>query len=207
LSAFFTPPRQSEVFARLTERASEAGHSSKTRDLVEKCREVWGISSQREKEKDAEGVAQRWINAVGTPAEGEWGTHLAESLRDLFSGTSSTELPTALRPVLDKLLEMLDASASTIFPTTDLPPPRPSPSLLPVLSAGSRVFFAQPDFRSKVDDVGDEIKGMAVGEYVMAAEQFGGVHKDSSEGLEKLAKWMEKEITNIRRSWRDGVPQ
>lgn len=205
-ASFFTPARQTEVFARLAERASEAGHSSKTRDLVEKCREIWGISSQREKEKEVEGIAQRWIDSVDTDGEAEWGRHLAISIKDLLSGFSSTEVPACLESVLDKAFEMLSMSVATIFPTTDLPPPRPPPSLLAILQAGSGVFFAPGSSKNRLDDIADEVKGMAVGEYVMAAEQFGGLSRDSSEGLEKLAKWIDHEIKNVRRSWKDGIP-
>lgn len=203
--AFFTPPRSSEVFGRLTVRASEAGHGSKTRDLVEKCREIWGIESRREKEKEVEGVVQRWLDSIGTKEESEWGRHLAEGIRDLVSSTASTDLPKPLEAVLDKTLAMLTVSANTIFPTTELPPPRPAPSLLPIMGAGERVFFAQPHAVKAIEDLGDEIRALAVGEYVVAADAMGGLSRESSDGLEKVARWIEREVTNVRASWGSGL--
>lgn len=153
-----------------------------------------------------EGIAQRWIDSIGTEGEAEWGRHLTVGIKDLISGTASTDVPPCLEPVLEEALALLNKSVNAIFPTTDLPPPRPSPSLLPVLQAGASVFFGQGGAKNKLEDIGDELKGMAVGEYVMAAEQFGGINRESTEGLEKLAKWIESEIRNVRRSWKDGIP-
>jgi len=204
---FFTPPRQSEVFARLAARASEAGHSSKTRDLVEKCREIWGVESRREKEKELEQLVLRWNDTLGTRGEAEWGRHVAEAVRDLAS--SSNDPSPVLDDLLDRLLQMLSTSASAIFPTTDLPPTRPAPSLLPILSAGSQAFLEQPRCKKAIDDLSDELKALSVGEYVTAAEHLGGMagsaEGDSPERFENVGAWIEREIKNVQTSWGKGL--
>ena len=204
---FFTPPRSSEVFARLAARASEAGHSSKTRDLVEKCREIWGIESRREKEKELEQLVLRWNDTLGTREEAEWGQHLAAAMRDLAS--SSNDSSPVLDDLLDRLLHMLNTSASAIFPTTDLPPTRPPPSLLPVLTAGLSALLAQPKFKKAIEDLGDELKALSVGEYVTAAEHLGGMagsaEGDSPERFENVGAWIEREIRNVQSSWGKGL--
>ena len=170
---------------------------------MERCREIWGIESRREKEKEVQSVAQRWIDSIGTSSENEWGRNLAEGVRDL--GESSDDLVVILEGVLDKCLSMLEDSAKSIFPTTDLPPSRPSTSVIQILTAGREIFFTQPQAKQRIDELSDELRGLAIGEYVVAAESMGGLNKESSEGLEKVARWIEKEITNIRVSWGQGL--
>jgi len=200
---FFTPPRQNEVFARLAARASEAGLGAKTRDLVEKCRSIWGIESRREKEKEAEQLIERWSEAVGTQDEVEWGRQLADCVRILTS--TSNDFPKSLDQLLSRLIEMLGKAAGKLFPTSSLPPDRPPPSLLPILNAGGEVFFQQPRFQKSVEDLSDEIKGLAVQEYVVAAEQLGGMGGstggDSPERFENVGGWIEREIRNVQASW------
>ena len=206
-SPFFTPPRQNEVFVRLAARAGEAGLGTRTRDLVEKCRSIWGIESRREKEKEAEQLIERWAETVGTRDEIEWGHQLADTVRVLT--TSSNEMPKALDELLGRLLEILGKAAENIFPTTSLPPARPPPSLLPILEAGGEVFFTRPRFKKAVEDLSDELKGLAVQEYVVAAEQLGGMGGstggDSPERFEKVGGWIEKELKNVRSSWGNGL--
>ncbi len=220
-TSFFIPPRKVEVFARLTVRAGEAGHGPNTRDLVEKCREIWGIASRREKEKEVEGLIARWGESIGTREETECGKSVAEGVKDLSFGLrESVPLPPVLASLLSVLLALLSTSITSIFPTTSVPPPPPPPSLLPILYAGSDVFLTTPEAARTLSELSDELKATAVGEYVAAVgHMMGGVGQNGDtvrktgqsgkdqmvEGFEKVAAWMEKEIVNVRKAWGGGL--
>ncbi|WWD20945.1 hypothetical protein CI109_105423 [Kwoniella shandongensis] len=220
-SSFFTPPRTVEIFGRLTQRAGEAGHNPRTRDLVEKCREIWGISSRREKEKEMEGLLQRWGDSIGTKDEVPLARLIAEGVKLMSFGLRDGDpLPPVLTELLGNLLSLATTSLPTIFPTTSGLPPSPPPSLLLIFNAASELFSAQPEAAKALENASDELKGGAVGEYVEAVEHLtGGIGqaddglrhigesgKDSMvEGFEKVALWMENEIAGVKRVWGKGL--
>lgn len=93
-SSFLAPHRHREISTRLVERTSEAEYSSETPHLVEKCRDVWGISPQREtiKGKELEGITQRWIDSIGGKGEAVWGGRLLIGNEELLSVDASTDI-------------------------------------------------------------------------------------------------------------------
>ncbi|WVQ81673.1 hypothetical protein IAT38_003798 [Cryptococcus sp. DSM 104549] len=224
-SAFFTPPRFIEVFGRLAARAAESGHSTRTRDLVERCREVWGISSRREKEKELEGLIGRWGDSIGTKDEVPLARVIADGIRLVAVGMRPGDpLPPVMDELLGNLLMLATTSLPTIFPTTSGPPPAPPPSLLLIFNAAPELFSADKQAKVSLDNASDELKGAAIGEYVGAVEHLtGGVGmggmggddgyrrtgesgKDSVvEGLEKVAMWMEKEVTGVKKVYGRGL--
>ncbi|KAK8843517.1 hypothetical protein IAR55_007177 [Kwoniella newhampshirensis] len=220
-SSFFTPPRTVEIFGRLAQRAGEAGHNSRTRDLVERCREIWGISSRREKEKEMEGLLQRWGDSIGTKDEVPLARIIADGVRLLSFGMREGDpLPPVLAELQGNLLSLATTSLPTIFPTTSGPPPSPPPSLLVIFNAASELFASQIETVKALENATDELKGAAIGEYVEAVEHLtGGIGqaddglrhigesgKDSMvEGFEKVAMWMEKEISGVKKVWGKGL--
>jgi hypothetical protein len=223
LTAFFTPPRKVEVYARLTSRVSEsAGLGSKSRDLVERCRDVWGVTTRREREKEMENVVSAWFASVGTADEAMWGKTLADGVRDLSYGMRVGDpLPSVMEGLLAKLLDQLATATTSIFPTTAVPPPPPPVSLMPLIDVAKDLFISHPMLLKRADDLADELKGAAVGEYVAAVghimggvgqelgggpSRYGDSGKDAMvEGFEKVAKWMEKEVRNVRKVWGNGL--
>ncbi|ORY25540.1 hypothetical protein BCR39DRAFT_543937 [Naematelia encephala] len=217
VDSYFVPGRKIEVFGRLTARASEVGHNPKTRDLVERCRDVWGIASRREKEKEMEGLVKRWTDAVGTREEGDWVKSVAEGVKELSAGLRPGDpLPPVLEGLLVTLTSLLQKSIVTIFPTTSLPPPPPPLSLLPLLHAGGDPFLVHPSIKKVAEDLSDELKAGAVGEYVAAISTLmngtegvrtvGESGRDSLlEGFENVAKWMQKEVANVKKVWGMGL--
>ena len=220
-SSFFTPPRKGEVYARLTVRAEEAGHSANTRDLVERCREIWGIESRREKEKQLEALVGRWAESIGTLEERDWGDAVTEGVKNLdFGSHDGGQLPPILSTLLSNLLALLSTSVSSIFPTASVPPPPPPPSLLPILKSGSDIFLRTPEATKTLSSLGDELTASASGEYVAAVgHMMGGVGQDGEgarklgdggkdwmvEGFEKVAEWMDREVANVRKIWGHGL--
>ncbi|OCF44431.1 cytoplasmic protein [Kwoniella heveanensis CBS 569] len=220
-SSFFIPPRSVEVFGRLATKAGEAGHSTKTRDLVERCRDIWGIASRREKEKEMEGVIQRWGESIGTRDEVSLARSVAEGVKLMSYGLREGDpLPPVMADLLSTLLSLATTSLQSIFPTTSAPIPAPPPSLLIIFNAAPSLFSAQPHTARILENSSDELKGAAIGEYVQAVEHLtGGIGqpddtvrtigangKDSLvEGFEKVALWMENEVRDIKRAWHKGL--
>ncbi|ADV25829.1 cytoplasmic protein [Cryptococcus gattii E566] len=220
-NTFFTPPRTVEVFGRLATRAAEAGHGSKTRDLLERCREVWGISSKREKEKEIEELIARWEGRIATKEEFAIAKNIADGIGLIAIGLRPGDpLPAVLSQILNRLLEMASKSLASIFPTTSSTPLAPPPSLLLIFNSSPELFASQPEAAKVLDNLSDEIKASAIGEYVAAVENYlGGIGmsdaqilkigdsgKDSVvEGLEKVAAWMEKEVSNVKKVWGRGL--
>lgn len=220
-NTFFTPPRTVEVFGRLAARAAEAGHGSKTRDLLERCREVWGISSKREKEKEIEEIIARWEGSIGTREELSIAKNIADGIGLIAVGLRPGDpLPAVLSQVLKRLLDMASKSLANIFPTTSSVPPAPPPSLLLIFNSSPELFASQPEATKVLDRLSDEIKGSAIAEYVAAVNNYlGGVgmlddqilkvgdsDKDPVvEGLEKVATWMEREVSNVKKIWGRGL--
>lgn len=220
-NTFFTPPRTVEVFGRLAARAAEAGHGSKTRDLLERCREVWGISSKREKEKEIEEIIARWEGSIGTREELSIAKNIADGIGLISVGLRPGDpLPAVLSQVLKRLLDMASKSLANIFPTTSSVPPAPPPSLLLIFNSSPELFASQPEATKVLDRLSDEIKGSAIAEYVAAVNNYlGGVgmrddqilkvgdsDKDPVvEGLEKVAMWMEREVSNVKKIWGRGL--
>jgi len=218
---FYIPPRMVEVFARLTVRAGEAGLGPKTRDLVEKCRVIWGIESCREKEKEVEGLIARWSDTIGTREELEWGINVADGVKDLsVSLPKNGPLPPVLESLLGNLLALLSTSISSIFPSTSVPPSPPPPSILPILNAAPGLFLTAPRAVKTISKLSDELTASAIGEYVAAmGSMMGGVGQDGEgarkigesgkdqmvEGFEKVAVWMDKEVSNVRKVWGNAL--
>ncbi|EIW67151.1 hypothetical protein TREMEDRAFT_40715 [Tremella mesenterica DSM 1558] len=212
---FFTPPSKGQVFVKLIQRAGEAGLGVKTRDLVEKCRDIWGIESRREKERELEAVIARWGNSIDTRDEIETGHLVEENLRDLSALLNPSEpLPPPIVKLYGDLVALLSSAISNIFPTSSVPPPPPNPSVLPILRAAPDLLQRSSAYKT-LQDLADEIKGQAVGEYVVIMSQFGlgetniGISangKDQQvEAFEQVADWMETEISGVRKTWRDGL--
>ncbi|ODO07655.1 cytoplasmic protein [Cryptococcus wingfieldii CBS 7118] len=207
---FFIPSRTVEVFGRLASRCAEAGHSARTRDLLERCREVWGISSRREKEKELEGLVGRWGDSIGTSDEIPLSRTIADGLKLISSDLKAGDpLPSVMIQYLHILLSLTTSNLLTIFPSSR-PPPPPPPSLLILFNAAPRLFASQEDSRKTLSDAQDELVGAAIGEYIGAVEEYmggvgGGENKGLVEGLEKVAKWMEKEVRGVKKAWGRGL--
>ncbi|WVW79162.1 hypothetical protein I302_101128 [Kwoniella bestiolae CBS 10118] len=220
--SFFVPPRSVEVFGRLATRSVEVvGHSTKSRDLLERCRDIWGIASRREKEKELEVTLKRWGDSIGTKDEVNYAKSIAESVKLMSYGIRPGDpLSPILSELLSTLLSLLTTSLPTIFPTTANPPPSPPPSLLIIFNAAPELFEAQPHCQRIIDNASDELKGAAIGEYVQAVEYLtGGVGQQDDglrtvgsngkdklvEGFENVAKWILKEVGDVKRVWGKGV--
>ncbi|KIR25299.1 cytoplasmic protein [Cryptococcus deuterogattii 99/473] len=164
-NTFFTPPRTVEVFGRLATRAAEAGHGSKTRDLLERCREVWGISSKREKEKEIEELIARWEGSIATKEEFAIAKNIADGIGLIAIGLRPGDpLPAVLSQILNRLLEMASKSLASIFPTTSSTPLAPPPSLLLIFNSSPELFASQPEAAKVLDNLSDEVKASAIGD-------------------------------------------
>ncbi|WRT68812.1 uncharacterized protein IL334_005792 [Kwoniella shivajii] len=219
--SFFIPPRSVEVFGRLAQKSGEAGHSTRTRDLVEKCRDIWGIASRREKEKEMEGILRRWGDSIGTRDEVPLAKTVADGVRLMSYGLRKGDpLPPVLAELLSTVLSLVTTSLPTIFPTTSSAPPAPPPSLLLIFNAAPDLFAAQSHTQRILENASDELKGAAIGEYVQAVEYLtGGVGQQDDglrsvgtsgkdklvEGFENVAAWINKEITDVKRVWGKGL--
>jgi hypothetical protein len=220
-TSFYTPPHKADVYARLAQRAGTSiGLGPKARDLVERCREIWGVEGRREKEKELEGLINRWSKSIGQNDEMEWGKSVIEGVKDYTGDMHEGDpLPPVLDTLVTNLLTLFTTSLTTIFPTTSLPPPRPPPSVIPILMAAPEHFLVHPQTIKTLDSATDDLKGAAVMEYVAAAgEMMGGVSMDTSarptgvdgkdevvQGFEKVAVWMNKEITSVRKIYGSGL--
>jgi hypothetical protein len=151
-----------------------------------------------------------------------WGKTLADGVRDLSYGMRVGDpLPSVMEGLLAKLLNQLATATTSIFPTTAVPPPPPPVSLMPLIDVAKDLFISHPMLLKRADDLADELKGAAVGEYVAAVghimggvgqelgggpSRYGDSGKDAMvEGFEKVAKWMEKEVRNVRKVWGNGL--
>ena len=220
-TSFFIPPSKAEAFARLSIRAKEVGSRSKARDLLQRCRDIWGIASRKEKEQELESMIPQWTKSIGSREEPEWARIIAEGVQDLCFGLSKgDQLPSVLAEILDILLKMLSTAITSIFPITSLPSPAPPSSLSIILGAAPSVMLTRIQAVQTLAELTDELKAAAVGEYVVAVGQMmGGVGQDGQairkigqsgkdqmiEGFEDVAIWMEKSIVNVRKSWGDGL--
>ncbi|WVQ64082.1 uncharacterized protein L199_002241 [Kwoniella botswanensis] len=220
--SFFIPPRSIEVFGRLASKSVEVvGHTTKSRDLLERCRDIWGIASRREKEKELEIVLKRWGDSIGTKEEVGYAKSISESVKLMSYGIRLGDpLSPILSELLSTLLSLLTTSLPTIFPTTSNPPPSPPPSLLIIFNSAPELFEAQPYAQKIIDNASDELKGAAIGEYVQAVEYLtGGVGQQDDglrtvgsdgkdklvEGFENVARWILKEVTDVKRVWGKGI--
>lgn len=211
---FFTPPRKSLVFSKL---AAKVGTARGGRQLVERCQEVWGIGNKKDKEIELDGLVKRWGDSIGMHEEQEWGQAIVDLLQDL-QYSPNEELPPAVDHLLSNLLSLLTTSISTIFP--DPIRGKPPPSLIPLLN--TEPLVSVPRTLKALDQSGDELKGAAVGEYVMAVDQMtggaglgnpsvsgytnGSGGKDSVlAGFEKVAEWIEEVVTDVKKLWHQGI--
>lgn len=216
--AFFMPPRKAAVFAHLVRRAAEAGNTIRAAELLEHCQNVWNVESRAEKEREVEELVRRWECSIGTREERELGNRLANASDDLVACLSPAEpTPRVLEHIRDVLHSELAKCVHSIFPTTDALPPAPPPSILPILQSAPDVFLRSQPAAKVLGELADELRGAAVGEYVMAATEMGihsheiGAHTGESgkdavmEGFEKLASWIIQEVTNVRQVWHNGL--
>lgn len=219
-ATFFTPPRKGAVFVRLNQRAAEGGHTRAASILLERCQQLWDVESRVEKERQVSALVRRWDESLGTPNEVAYGHRLADAVADFAALLSPSEpIPQVLEDLRERLVARLSSAARSIFPTTSLPPPAPPPSIMHIMNAAPSMLINSPVVVKALDDVGDEIRGAAVGEYVMAAsDMMGGVHsyqvgvttgssgKDAVvEGFEKVASWIESEVSNVIKVWGTGL--
>ena len=217
---YFTPPSKGQVFARLNSRANEAGNTPQAKDLIERCREIWGIESRRGKERELEALVPRWGNSIGTREEVELGHLIVEAVSDIAPHIGPKEdLPPIITKLHGDLMALLADSVSSIFPTSSVPPPPPNPSVLPILRAAPELLDRPPASKA-LQDLSDEVKGQAVSEYVMAMSHYGlsGMGEPNGNGhvsesgkdaqvaaFEEIAEWMDKEVSTVRKVWRDGL--
>nr|XP_019009601.1 cytoplasmic protein [Kwoniella pini CBS 10737]OCF48382.1 cytoplasmic protein [Kwoniella pini CBS 10737] len=222
-TSFFIPPRSIEVFGKLASKSAELGHSTRTRDLLEKCRDIWGIASRREKEKELETIIGRWGETIGTGRQEEiqLSKNIAETVKLLSYGVRPSDpLSPILSELLSTLLSLINTSLLAIFPTTSSLPPAPPPSLLIIFNAAPALFEGQSHAQKVLENTSDELKGAAIGEYVQAVEyltggvgqQDDGLRKVGSsgkdkliEGFENVAGWIYNEIINVKKVWGKGL--
>lgn len=183
--SYFTPPRKSETFAKL----SKLGGKS---DLVGRCREIWGIGDERERDAEIEGLVHKWGESIGTADEMLWTVPLIDAVQDV---DATAPLSPALQHLVTTLLALLGPAVSTVFPLRSAP--GPPPSLLPLLSL--EPIKAQPQVVKTLDELSDELKGGAITEYVRVVGEMAS--SGSIEGFERAADWIEQELSDIKRSW------
>lgn len=217
---FFTPPRSAAVFARLSRKA-EASSSRRALELVDRCRKIWGVESRVEKEREVETLVRQWDAAVGTDTEWSIGKRLADAAGNLASSLDPDEdVPRALEDLHVSLMEHYSKALNDIFPVTGTLPPPPPPSVLPLFAAAPGVLITSPRAAEILDNLADDLRGAAVGEYVTAAgDIMGGAHmletRDRSgsggkdtvvEGFERFAEWIEMEVANVEKVWSPNGP-
>lgn len=227
-SLFFTPPRKVEVFVRLSARVSErAGHNPRSHDLLDRCKDLWAVTGKKERESEMRALLPAWVHAIGTPREVDAARPLIDAVRDVsFALRASEPLPPGMEELLQHLLGIISSTMIEILPVRTTPPPRPPPTVLPLFNAGRDAFLASPSAARRIAELSDELKGMAVSAYVTAAgDMMGGVNgdmgsrnrytvmtggnrsdKDSQiEGFEDLARWIEDEVSTVRKVWGNGL--
>lgn len=183
--SFFTPPRKSETFSKLCRLGGKA-------DLVARCREIWGIGDERERDAEIESLVHQWGEAVGTPDEMIWTVPLVEAIQDLDHHASPSP---ALQNLSSNVLALLKPAVSSIFPLrSSIGPP---PSLIPLLSL--QPINSQPNVSKALDELSDELKGAAITEYVRVVGEMAST--GTIEGFERAADWIEQEISEIKRIW------
>lgn len=218
--SFFTPPRSSAVFARLSRRA-EASSSRRARELVERCRKIWGVEGREMKEREVETLVRQWDAAVGTVTEVSLGKRLADAVGELASSLDpDEEIPRALDELQVCLMDHFSQAINDIFPVTGDVPPPPPPSVLPLFRAAPSLLVTSTSAAETLDNLADDLRGAAVAEYVTAAgDMMGALHshqvgehnaasgKDAVvEGFERVAAWIEMEIVNVEKAWPANTP-
>jgi hypothetical protein len=182
---FFTPPRKSETFASLVKLAGGC-------DLVARCREIWGVGDERERDAEIEGLVHKWGDSIGAPDEMTWAAPLADAIADL---PVTSNISPVLQHLVSTLHSLLIPSWSSIFPLHQME--APPPSLVPLLSL--KQINTLPQITKAFDVLGDELKGHAITEYVTVIGEMASTGTTS--GFERAAEWIEREISDIKRCW------
>jgi hypothetical protein len=209
---FFTPPRKAAVFAHLVRRAADSGNTIRAAELLGHCQSVWDVQGRAERERVVDTLIRRW---EGEPAA--YTRQLVEAIADLADSVAGDAPSPVLENLRALLLAQLQPALHSIFPSTALPPPPPPAHLIPLLKSAPAVMLRHPVPARQLAEYADELRGAAVGEYVMAGAEM-GIHnhvvgtqtgesgKDAVvEGFEKLASWIEGEITNVAKVWGSGL--
>lgn len=183
--AYFTPPRKSETFTRLSKLGGKA-------DLVARCREIWGIGDERERDAEIESLVYKWGESISTPDEMVWTVPLADAIQDV---DPTAPLSPTLQHLVSNLLALLKPAMSSIFPLRSAP--GPPPSLVPLLSL--QPIKSQQSVIKAIDELSDELKAAAITEYVRVVGEMAS--SGTIEGFERAADWIEQEISEIKQGW------
>lgn len=191
--------------------------------LLDECVKVWHVPGEEERQKEVEGLIIAWTRSVGVSSaeEREWGKMLEEGISDLCAGKSDqADLGLAMEQLLTTLLGMLGKSVDAMMGggegwgsgrSNSTGVKGPPVSLLPVLRSGNGFLLRRDQSVKKLAEVEDELKGIAVGEYVQAVDWLmGGVGVGSSaaeqaKGYVEVAAWIEEQILAIQAKWGDGL--
>jgi hypothetical protein len=184
---FFTPPRKSETFARLMKIAGGC-------DLVARCREVWGVGDDRERDAEIEGLVHKWGESVGASDEMTWASPLVDAISDIEL-EQAHDISPVLQHLVTALLSLLAPAISSIFPLQHAA--APPPSLVPLLSL--KQINTQPQVVKTADALSDELKGHAITEYVTVIGEMSSA--GTVDGFERAAEWIEHEVSDIKRFW------
>lgn len=184
---FFTPPRKSETFAKLTKLAGGC-------DLVARCREVWGVGDERERDAEIEGLVHKWGESIGASDEMTWAMPLADAVSEIEL-EQAIDISPVLQHLVTTLLSLLVPAISSVFPLEHAA--APPPSLVPLLSL--RQINTQSQVIKTADVLSDELKGHAITEYVTVIGEMASA--GTVDGFERAAEWIEHEILDIKRFW------
>jgi hypothetical protein len=182
---FFTPPKKNEAFASLVDIAGGC-------DLVIRCREIWGVGDEKERDAEIESLVHKWSEAIGTPDEMTWAAPLADAIAEL---PVTSDVSPALQHLVSTLLSLLTPAISWIFPLHEMA--APPPSLVPLLSL--KQINTLPQVVRSVETLGDELKGHAITAYVTEIGEMAST--GTTAGFERAAEWIEHEISDIKRYW------
>jgi hypothetical protein len=182
---FFTPPRKSETFASLSRAAGGC-------DLVARCREIWGVGDERERDAEIEGLVHKWGESIGAQDEMTWAAPLVDAIADL---PVTSDISPVLQHLVSTLHSLLIPAMSSIFPLHQME--APYPSLVPLLSL--KQINTLPQILKAFDGLGDELKGHAITEYVSTIGEMAST--GTTAGFERAAEWIEREISDIKRCW------
>jgi hypothetical protein len=184
---FFTPPKKSETFSKLMKLAGGC-------DLVARCREIWGVGDERERDAEIEGLVHKWGESVGASDEMTWATPLVDAISDLEL-EHAADISPVLQHLVTTLLSLLAPVVSSIFPLQHAT--APPPSLVPLLSL--KQINAQPQVVKAFDELSDELKGHAITEYVTVIGEMASA--GTVDGFDRAAEWIEHEVIDIKRFW------
>jgi hypothetical protein len=212
-----------ELYSAICDRAEEnVTLHRRAYALVDECVKVWAVPGEEEREKEVEGLIIAWTRSVGVSSKDEevWGKMLEDGVGDLCAGRQQG-LSVGMDQLLSALLSMLGQSVAGMMGGGEGWGGRnkskadgisgPPVSLLPLLLSGNGVLLRQPRAMQKLDEVRDEVKGMAVGEYVQAVEWLmggmcaSGGAAEQAKGFFEVAEWIEGVVGGIHAKWGVGL--